>query len=770
MAAYDDLRRKAEENCHSLQPLPPDTPEQTKEFVYELQVHQIELEMQREQLLETQRQLEASQQKYRDLYDCAPVGYCSLTQEGEIVEANLTLAKLLERDRDALLNTRIYHYIVEEDRDIMYRYLHQTFQLGYAHTDEVRVKTASGRRFYVHVHTLLEAEECEPRKFCRLTLTNVTRLKKLEQKLQFLSRVFLESDDPMLILDLQGHIIELNAAVEQAYGWTREELLGYHLSSLVPSTHRESISVLITRCKHGEKVQNVESLRTTRSGQPLPVLMNLSLLTDDSGEPIAMISVAKHLEQFNQEIQKLQRHQEHLRGVVEETSEQLLRVIGQREQAQHSLEASEQQFRFLADQFGDGIEIIRDGQILFANTALAAMFGYPQEDLPGMDAIALFREEYRDEFTRLLDQQMAGDGQTARFEAVGLTHEGNEIWIEDHLSRIEWEGDVAILLVLRDITIQKHREFALEEERQRLNRTLTSSLQERYRFGNIIGKTPVMQDLYKQILAASASEANVYIFGESGVGKEMVAHTIHQLSRRSEQPFVTVNCGAITETLFESEFFGYRKGAFTGADRDKRGLLAAAHQGTLFLDEVGELTSQMQVKLLRALETGEYTPVGDTTSRIADIRIVAATNRELQANEEIRVDFFYRINVMRINVPPLRERKEDIPLLVEHFLRHYASNDDEHEDVPSLPAKLLETFAAYEWPGNVRELQNIVQRYLAGQPLDFIAQADAKLTELSDQDLQQAKDLRNAVEHFEKTFILSMLEHHHWQKSKTADA
>ena len=304
---------------------------------------------------------------------------------------------------------------------------------------------------------------------------------------------------------------------------------------------------------------------------------------------------------------------------------------------------------------------------------------------------------------------------------------------------------------------------------QHLQHQVQEASKDRYKFGEIIGKSSAMQDVYQAITNASTSDANVMICGESGTGKELVAQTIHRLSKRRGKAFVPVNCGAIPESLFESEFFGHRKGAFTGADRDKPGLFEAAHGGTLFLDEVGELALSLQVKLLRALQNGEYTPVGDQKVRQVDVRIIAATNRNLIEQREqgcIRDDFFYRLYVIVINLPPLRDRKEDIPLLVDHFLEHYG----EAGTHLTLPGRIMETLLQYDWPGNVRELQNAVQRYLAGEHLNFLP---SRRTEPGSQESGIASGLQGvslsvAVEAYEKHLIASVLEQNHSNAEHTA--
>jgi len=291
------------------------------------------------------------------------------------------------------------------------------------------------------------------------------------------------------------------------------------------------------------------------------------------------------------------------------------------------------------------------------------------------------------------------------------------------------------------------------------------------RFYNIIGKSPAMLDVYQFIMKAAESDASVAIYGESGTGKELVAQTIHQLSRRRHENFVAVNCGAIPETLFESEFFGYRKGAFTGANADKKGFLDQTHQGTLFLDEVGELTPGMQVKLLRVLQNGEYTPVGDHLSRTTDVRVIAATNQELRAQIRkglMREDFFYRIHVIAINLPPLRSRKEDIPLLIEHFLQ-------QHGVMSRLPKKAFDALLNYEWPGNIRELYNELQRYVATGHLELHRSVSAAATPAQEKECLGESvstgemPLQEALESVEKFLIEKTLDRTRWNRGKAAE-
>ena len=313
----------------------------------------------------------------------------------------------------------------------------------------------------------------------------------------------------------------------------------------------------------------------------------------------------------------------------------------------------------------------------------------------------------------------------------------------------------------------KASETSLHEENVRLK----ANIKKRYWFGKIIGKSPVMQEIYELILKAAASDAGVIVYGESGTGKELVAEAIHKMSDRKEKPFVPVNASGVAETLLESEFFGYKKGAFTGANMDKRGLLQSADKGTLFLDELGEIGPNLQAKLLRAIEGGGFTPVGGLEAETSDFRVIAATNKDLKEQVKkglIREDFFYRIHIIPIYLPPLRERKEDIPLLIEHFMQNYPPS----KNLPKITVAVMEALTSYDWPGNVRELQNTLHRYVTLKRLDFLGaplSAPAPSPEMTFEPIWPKEELlRDAVAHFEREYILKQLERYHWHRAKVA--
>ncbi len=271
----------------------------------------------------------------------------------------------------------------------------------------------------------------------------------------------------------------------------------------------------------------------------------------------------------------------------------------------------------------------------------------------------------------------------------------------DYLSK-PFTDEELMLVVQR--AIEKKR---LVEE----NLYLRKELFNRFRFENIIGESPKILPIFEQIEKVAPTDSTVLLYGESGTGKELFAGAIHSRSQRVHRQFIAVDCSTLSPSLLESELFGHVRGAFTGAVRDKEGIFDMAHGGTLFMDDVTNLSLEIQGKLLRVLETGEYKPVGASHFQKTDVRIIAATNRDLKAMVEegqFREDLFYRLNVFPIYIPPLRERKEDIPKLAYHFLRHFCRKTGKR--IEGFSDEALESLINYDWPGNVRQLKNVVER------------------------------------------------------------
>ncbi len=324
-----------------------------------------------------------------------------------------------------------------------------------------------------------------------------------------------------------------------------------------------------------------------------------------------------------------------------------------------------------------------------------------------------------------------------------------------------------------ELTIKIRRLFDLKRLLQE-NQMLRRELQRTYDFSKIVGKSPSMKTVFDMIQTVATTDSTVLITGNSGTGKELVARAIHYNSKRKNKPFIAVNCGAISENLIESELFGHKKGAFTGAITDKEGYIKAAEGGTLFLDEVSEMPLQLQVKLLRVLQERECTPVGSTSPFPVNIRFVASTNRNLQeeiSKGKFREDLFYRLNVVDINLPSLKQRREDIPHLVDHFIDKYRT--EMGKNVRGIENNALRALMNNEWRGEVRELENAIERAVIFAASDMISLQDLPDNLRNIKEIQVPEkigSLEEFMKRIEKEYILRALESYNYDKEKASAA
>lgn len=318
-----------------------------------------------------------------------------------------------------------------------------------------------------------------------------------------------------------------------------------------------------------------------------------------------------------------------------------------------------------------------------------------------------------------------------------------------------------------------HQEITLREHRIK---ELNNELGQRHKYGAMIGKSKPMQELYGLLDKIKGTESTILIQGENGTGKELIAKAIHYNSLRKDKVFLAINCAAFNDNLLESELFGHVKGAFTGAVRDRKGYFASADGGTLFMDEIGDISQAMQVKLLRVLQDGTYTPVGGNEMKQSNVRIVAATNRQLKAmvdRNEFRQDLYFRLNVIGVLVPPLRDRRDDLPLLVDHFLSKTAR--DKGVEPRKISKRAMEKLFDYAWPGNIRELENEVERctVLSGEETiltpELLSPRIRETTEKAKvQGTRLSGKLKDAIEELERGMIREGLRRTGWNKSQLA--
>jgi two-component system, NtrC family, response regulator PilR len=353
--------------------------------------------------------------------------------------------------------------------------------------------------------------------------------------------------------------------------------------------------------------------------------------------------------------------------------------------------------------------------------------------------------------------------------AVEAMNQGAFDYVPKPFNKDELLETVAKALKLR--TIEQEKELIDGELKRSLN------------FGMIVGSSPAMQHIYKMIQQVSKTKTNVLITGESGTGKELIARAIHKESGRRDEPFVAINCGGIPETLMESELFGHKKGSFTGAAQDKPGLFQEAHRGTIFLDEIAELSLPIQVKLLRAVQEKMVRPVGGTEDVAVDIRILSATNKQLEKEViagKFREDLFYRLNVIEIKVPPLRERKADLRAMAQHFLEKYSKEIG--KEISKLSSYALDLMLKYDFPGNVRELENLMERSVALSTTNIILPDSLALSVHKRRWIEGVQDRRfdvdevakgvaldSILEEIERAYLKKALECSSGNKNKAAE-
>gem|GEM_PF-72147 len=364
------------------------------------------------------------------------------------------------------------------------------------------------------------------------------------------------------------------------------------------------------------------------------------------------------------------------------------------------------------------------GKILNFNEGIQKIFGYSLSEIKGSPIEILFPPSYRrtGKVEKILETTLAQGRYEGEVENMRRDGAVFPVWTSVTLRRDEEGNPMGFVSISRDISREKEMESMIQRQHEEIQ-----ALRNKYNFEEIIGNSEKMIEILKIVeqLSNSTDNTSVLILGESGTGKELIARAIHHNSRRKQKPFVTLNCSALPESLIESELFGYEKGAFTGASLRKIGLIEAANGGTLFLDEIGDMSPMAQVKLLRVLQEGELRRIGGNTSINVDVRFIAASNKdldELVKEGKFREDLFYRLNVIKIEMPPLRERREDIPLLVDHFIKEFSKKTG--KKIREISPEALNLLINYKWLGNVRQLRNVIEAAVVMAKKEVITTCD----------------------------------------------
>mgnify|MGYP002638910425 FL=1 len=523
--------------------------------------------------------------------------------------------------------------------------------------------------------------------------------------------------DGVFAVDRDWRITSFNAAAERMTGWSRSEVIGKFCKDVFRSSVCGSNCVLAQAIQDGKNIIDQDIFLMGKRGGTLPVCISASPLIDMHGDVVGGV------ETFRDNTERLKAD-------------------------------------LIVDSVADGVFTVdRNWQITSFNRAAEVITGWSRDEAIGQYCSEIFKSSICGKNCAIAESLYSGSPVANRsIEVSG--RDGKKIPISISAAPlVDHEGNVVGgVETFRDLTVEA---------------TLRKQLTLNYTFDEIISKSASMQRMFQIMPEIARSDSNVLILGDSGTGKELVARALFNASTRNKDPFVVVNCGALPDTLLESELFGYKAGAFTDARKDKKGRFAAAEGGTIFLDEIGDIPQSLQVKLLRVLQNKVYEPLGSNVSLTANVRIIAATNRNLEesvADGTFREDLYYRLNVVKINLPPLRERMEDIPLLIEHFVDKFRA--EKGKDIVGVSPGVLSVLMHYKFPGNIRELENIIEYAFILCPGGMIQEAHLPEPFVSDETgggsgVTVIGGEGQTLEEIEKQAVLQALERNEWKKMLT---
>jgi PAS domain S-box-containing protein len=658
---FSELRRLAEKLLHRKKAKTQEKlPDDREKIVHELRVHQIELEMQNEELRKTQGELEESRNKYHNLYDFAPVGYLTLDKNGLIQEINLTGADLLGLERRYLMKAAFSRFIAPEDQQVFYVHRQKVFESRLQQSCELNLMKKDGTKFFAQLQCIAIEDDNGNFNGMRAAISDITRLKQTEEELK----------------EYRSHL---------------EDLLKKETNELLTAQEQLQKGII-------EQRRSEESLRK-------------------SEESLSKDQQIAHLGSWEWNI---------------ETTEQAW---------------SDEQFR---------------------------IFGYePGVMKPTYDHfLEALHPDDRDRFIRAVQDAIEGTKPyEIEFRIIRSDKTRRTILAQGGVLRDEHDKPVRMVGTVLDITERKQTERNLEAALSEIKELkdqleaerayLQDEIKSEYNHENIIGQSDEINYVLYKVEQIARTDTNVLILGETGTGKELVARAIHSLSSRKDRALMKINCAALPSTLIESELFGHEKGAFTGAHVKQLGRFEVANGANLFLDEIGELPMELQPKLLRVIQDGEFERLGSSHTIKVNVRIIAATNRNLE--EEVRrgrfrEDLWFRLNIFPITMPPLRDRLEDIPLLVDFYVNKICKKLG--KSIESIPTGVMNALQNYHWPGNVREMENVLERAV-------INSSGPKL-HLVDELKKPSKDLTTTpktMEAVERDHIVRVLEQTHWKVS-----
>ncbi|MFQ5865758.1 MAG: sigma 54-interacting transcriptional regulator [bacterium] len=630
--------------------------------------------------------LRDSEKRYRSLYNHTPVMMHSIDGNGQLVSVNDYWLEVLGYERGEVIGRQSTDFLTEQSRRYFYEVTFPEFlKSGFAQEVEYQMVKKNGEVIDVLLSAIAEQGQKGEMSHSLAFIVDITKRKKAEKALreseERFRKIFDHSNDLIFVIDPErDRILDANSQANRTLGYSRKELLSMSISAIHPNEMPKFLHFAQSVLEHGSGWTD-ELTCLTKSGSSLPAEISASLI-DLDGKPYILA---------------------------------LVRDITERKKAEQALRESEERLSRILESAMDAIITInQDKCIVLFNEAAEKVFRCPSAEAIGQPLDRYLSES----LSNLITNYMKAFGKRKKskqymWAAEGLTArraDGGEFPIEATISQVEVSGQKLYTVILRDINERKKAEAELNKL-QLQNIYLQEEIRTEYNFGEIVGASEAIKEVFQNIERVAATDSIVLLTGETGTGKELIAHAIHKSSKRQNNVLVKVNCSVLPSGLVESELFGHEKGAFTGATSRKKGRFELADGGTIFLDEIGELTLETQTKLLRVLQEQEFERVGGTQTIKVNVRVIAATNRNLEEavkHGAFRADLFYRLNIFPLHVPALRERIDDIPLLTNYFVRRFARRMGKR--IESINHEAMKQLMSYDWPGNVRELANVLER------------------------------------------------------------
>jgi PAS domain S-box-containing protein len=710
--ALNDLRSRAEVVLRNKSIVPPDISTlpttELQKLVHELQVHQVELEIQNHELRMTQLEFQESQNNCQDLYNNAPCGYHSLDRDGVFVQINNTELRWLGYTRDEVIGKIKFSEVLTNESLMTFQKNFPSFkERGWVKDLEFELVAKDGTILPVILSATAIKDSAGDYLMSRSTVFDITEQRRVKQALslseQRYKALYEDSSDGVLLMDCTATIVDANNKAIEMFGYTLEELRSKTISDLIDPQSLETKPFIFNEMLVGQ---------TIRLERPM---------FKKNGELIFVELTG--------------------RSVGENLFQGIYRDITERKLAEEELKRSEERFKAIFEGAKDFI-FIKDLSLRYThvNPSMAKLLGVPVSEVLGKRAEDIFdlqsAQYMRDIDTRVLKGERIEDISVKKVKGVPMTFHEVKTPMHDSSGKI-----IGICGISRDVT-----DLNMLQDTQKLE-------PQKYR-------SEIMRTVLKQASFAAIGKSVILLLGESGVGKDYLAKYIHERSSYSSGRYFSVNCTAIPSELAESELFGHEAGAFTGAGRQKRGLLELAEGGTLLLNEIGELSPALQAKFLTFLDTRTFTRVGGERKIKVNARILAATNRDLEqeiSNGRFRSDLFYRLNVFSLRIPPLRERMEDLPILVTQLL-HALARELQMSSTPELTTGEMAKLYNYHWPGNIRELRNVLERalILSGEGIikvDIEQCGDRASTSTKALKIAEISTLSDSVENLSRSMI-----------------